>query len=330
MEPVVGTRVRVYWPEEQTWFEGTINAIAVQKGLCIFQVAYDDGDMDWRSVLHDAWQCVADDAQASRDIGGAASDIGLPDGFNAATLARKAAQLAPTRGPHSIAVPVFMSGDGRAMRRDIVLPPLPPALTDEHLNHKQGAHQDFEPDEGKTFADHAQVENSNVISLTLEAEGNPLGYFITELGKSSYRSNRWVPEDAPDKDSPETLAILFSALSALVYSPRDDHRFKHSVYFPRRRKGQPQNGRRLVLVMRWLKEASVAPFHAPDTAAPTDEAKPDADGGSGSGRRFTASFAGVLRPEVEAERARAAAARAEKKRAAEERRAGARRSERLL
>ena len=45
--PAEGTRLRVWWPTEQRWFEGVVRATRPQDGRIISRVDYDDGETRW-------------------------------------------------------------------------------------------------------------------------------------------------------------------------------------------------------------------------------------------------------------------------------------------
>ena len=42
--PRVGARVRVFWPAVRKWYKGEIDRVAMQDGVSIFHVVYEDGD----------------------------------------------------------------------------------------------------------------------------------------------------------------------------------------------------------------------------------------------------------------------------------------------
>ena len=63
--PVVGSRVRVYWPAEDAWFRGTAAETILQDGALIFRVAYDDGDEAWVAAFGDDKWAFADAAAAA-------------------------------------------------------------------------------------------------------------------------------------------------------------------------------------------------------------------------------------------------------------------------
>lgn len=55
--PEVRARVRVYWPVEQQWFEGTVDRISEQHGVQYFRVSYDDTDVQWHAA-NETWESL--------------------------------------------------------------------------------------------------------------------------------------------------------------------------------------------------------------------------------------------------------------------------------
>ena len=64
--PEVRSRVRVYWPIEQQWFEGTVDRISEQHGVQYFRVSYDDADVQWHAA-NETWECLRFSKRTAHD-----------------------------------------------------------------------------------------------------------------------------------------------------------------------------------------------------------------------------------------------------------------------
>ena len=53
-----GVRIRVFWPAEEAWYDGTVRRIARQQDASIFFIAYDDGTSEWRELGETQWTCL--------------------------------------------------------------------------------------------------------------------------------------------------------------------------------------------------------------------------------------------------------------------------------
>lgn len=59
--PLVGDRIRVFWPEEKEWFEGSVTG-ANASGKC--HISYDDGDTEWIILAEQKWELLPGKGQA--------------------------------------------------------------------------------------------------------------------------------------------------------------------------------------------------------------------------------------------------------------------------
>ncbi|GFH06762.1 DNA mismatch repair protein [Haematococcus lacustris] len=57
---VVGRRIKVFWPQEGTWFEGSISRYDQDKGK--HRVCYDDGDKEWVVLSAEQYELLPDKA----------------------------------------------------------------------------------------------------------------------------------------------------------------------------------------------------------------------------------------------------------------------------
>ena len=53
-----GVRIRVFWPAEEAWYDGTVRRTARQQDASIFFIAYDDGTSEWRDLGETQWTCL--------------------------------------------------------------------------------------------------------------------------------------------------------------------------------------------------------------------------------------------------------------------------------
>jgi hypothetical protein len=53
-----GARVKVYWPAMKEWYAGTIKDTAMQDGVLIHCIRYDDECVEWRDLAHERWQLL--------------------------------------------------------------------------------------------------------------------------------------------------------------------------------------------------------------------------------------------------------------------------------
>lgn len=54
-----GVRIRVFWPTEEAWYDGTVRRTARQQDASIFFIAYDDGTSEWRELGETQWTCLS-------------------------------------------------------------------------------------------------------------------------------------------------------------------------------------------------------------------------------------------------------------------------------
>ncbi|KAL6752704.1 hypothetical protein V8C86DRAFT_3140857, partial [Haematococcus lacustris] len=73
---VVGRRIKVFWPQEGTWFEGSISRYDQDKGK--HRVSYDDGDKEWVVLSAEQYELLADKAvsKAAPHAAGAGAGAG--------------------------------------------------------------------------------------------------------------------------------------------------------------------------------------------------------------------------------------------------------------
>jgi hypothetical protein len=51
----VGTRVTVYWSDDDQWYKGSVAALDTEDENC-FLIEYDDGDTDWMNTATAKWR----------------------------------------------------------------------------------------------------------------------------------------------------------------------------------------------------------------------------------------------------------------------------------
>lgn len=54
-QPSVGSRIKVFWPEEKDWFKGSVAAVNAA-GKC--HILYDDGDTEWITLSEQKWEAL--------------------------------------------------------------------------------------------------------------------------------------------------------------------------------------------------------------------------------------------------------------------------------
>ena len=59
-ELAAGARIRVYWPAMDEWYCGSIKSSAVQDGVPIHQIRYDDKCVEWRELSAANWERLPD------------------------------------------------------------------------------------------------------------------------------------------------------------------------------------------------------------------------------------------------------------------------------
>jgi len=57
IQPEIGDRVEVYWPEDKTYYTGEV--VAFNRSLNKFEVAYDDGDMENLNFAEEKWRFLS-------------------------------------------------------------------------------------------------------------------------------------------------------------------------------------------------------------------------------------------------------------------------------
>ncbi|KAE9599394.1 hypothetical protein Lal_00039398 [Lupinus albus] len=66
-ENLVGTRVKVWWPDDDMFYKGVIKCFIPSKKM--HQVAYDDGDIEILNLKIETWEIIADGADSDEEKG---------------------------------------------------------------------------------------------------------------------------------------------------------------------------------------------------------------------------------------------------------------------
>lgn len=63
--PLVGDRIKVFWPEEKEWFKGSVTRVNAG-GKC--HINYDDGDTEWIQLAEQKWEILSPEGQAPQKL----------------------------------------------------------------------------------------------------------------------------------------------------------------------------------------------------------------------------------------------------------------------
>ena len=100
--PEVRSRVRIYWPIEQQWFEGTVDRISEQHGVQYFRVSYDDADVQWHAA-NETWECLRISKRTTHDHLTSSANCG-------STVLAKRIKDVPSRGQR---ISVYWQDEGK-------------------------------------------------------------------------------------------------------------------------------------------------------------------------------------------------------------------------
>ena len=63
--PLVGDRIKVFWPEEKEWFQGSVTGVNACRKC---HISYDDGDTEWISLAEQKWEILPAKGRADRSF----------------------------------------------------------------------------------------------------------------------------------------------------------------------------------------------------------------------------------------------------------------------